>query len=147
VVSSPFSIALAAFKANEGYWQSAATNLTATAEWQEFETAVSVPAQGSPEWKPFMSAIWPRFDANGEEGQLAIDDLQITQAEALDEWQSWQQDGWDRHSIVADPLFLDAAKDDFRLNPESPAIQKLGFQPLPIAEMGLVEDEWRQLSR
>ena len=50
---------------------------------------------------------------------------------------------WDKNSIVADPLFVDASKDDFRLKPESPAITKLGFKPLPIDEMGLVKDEWR----
>ena len=49
----------------------------------------------------------------------------------------------DRHSIIADPLFVDPEHDDYRLKPESPAITKLGFKPLPIDQMGLVKDEWR----
>ena len=35
-----------------------------------------------------------------------------------------------------DPLFADAAKDDYRLKPQSPAF-KTGFKPLPIEQMGL----------
>ena len=62
----------------------------------------------------------------------------------MDEFSAWQEAGWDKHSIVADPMFVDAEHDDFHLKPESPAIQKLGFKPLPIDEMGLLIDEWRK---
>jgi hypothetical protein len=41
-----------------------------------------------------------------------------------------------------DPLFVDAAHQDFRLQENSPAL-KLGFQPLPLAKMGLYRDEFR----
>ena len=41
-----------------------------------------------------------------------------------------------------DPLFVDAAKGDFRLKPESPAF-KLGFKPLPIEKMGLYKSAER----
>ncbi len=44
--------------------------------------------------------------------------------------------GCDAHSIVADPLFRDAAKDDYRLRPESPAY-KLGFKDIPYGKIGL----------
>jgi hypothetical protein len=94
-----------------------------------------------------MTSFWLRIDCNGPEGQIGIDDVSITEAEVLDEWKSWQREGWDQHSIVADPLFENAAKDDFRLKSESPAIKQLGFKPLPIDEMGLVEDAWRHLPR
>jgi len=44
---------------------------------------------------------------------------------------AWQNHGMDRHSLIADPLFLDPDHDDFRLQPGSPAFQ-LGFEPIPI---------------
>jgi hypothetical protein len=47
----------------------------------------------------------------------------------------WQLAGFDRHSIFADPLFVDPAKNDFRLRPNSPAFQ-LGFKPIPIERIG-----------
>ncbi|MBM3890139.1 MAG: right-handed parallel beta-helix repeat-containing protein, partial [Verrucomicrobia bacterium] len=49
----------------------------------------------------------------------------------------WQAKGVDRHSIVADPLFVNAAACDFRLKPNSPAIMKLGFQPIDVSQCGL----------
>jgi parallel beta-helix repeat protein len=59
-----------------------------------------------------------------------------------DAWGSWQATGRDVHSLVADPLFVDPAHDDYRLRPGSPAL-KLGFKPLPIGEMGLVQSPER----
>ncbi len=51
----------------------------------------------------------------------------------LDQWQ--QKRGQDQHSIIADPGFVDAKKDDFRLKPDSPAL-KLGFQPFDASKAG-----------
>ena len=51
----------------------------------------------------------------------------------LDEWQKL---GFDTHSLIADPLFVDAEHDDYQLKPESPAF-KLGFQPIDLTRIGL----------
>jgi len=47
----------------------------------------------------------------------------------------WKKKGLDTHSLVTDPLFVDPAKDDFTLKPESPAL-KLGFKPIDLSRMG-----------
>ncbi len=48
----------------------------------------------------------------------------------------WQESGFDTHSVVADPLFVDAANNDYSLKPDSPAL-KLGFKPIDISKVGL----------
>ena len=60
-----------------------------------------------------------------------LDDIALREAELADEWQSWQAQGRDQHSIVADPLFVDPAHDNYQLQPQSPALQ-LGFEPIPF---------------
>lgn len=130
------SLALAAFKNGEGYWQGASTSVTATSEWQEFEATGRMPLAGEASFKPWMKAFWLRVDCHEPQGQIFIDDVRITAAEPLNEWTSWQQEGWDEHSIVGDPLFIDWQHDDFRLKPESPAF-RLGFKAIPMEKIGV----------
>ncbi len=49
-------------------------------------------------------------------------------------------DNWDNEG---DPGFVNAAKGDYRLRPDAPAIKKIGFVPLPVEKMGLVNDGTR----
>lgn len=51
-------------------------------------------------------------------------------------WAKWVAAGFDAHSVVADPQFVDAAGDDYRLKPTSPAL-RLGFQPIPVERIGV----------
>jgi parallel beta-helix repeat protein len=46
-------------------------------------------------------------------------------------WQQWQRRGRDTNSVVADPLFVDPERGDFRLQPNSPAL-KMGFKPIEL---------------
>ncbi len=51
-----------------------------------------------------------------------------------------QKDGWDKHSVAADPLFVDIPNLDFTLKPESPAL-KLGFKPIEgLDTIGLLKE-------
>ncbi len=51
----------------------------------------------------------------------------------------WQALGLDRHSRIADPLFVNTARHDFRLKRGSPALE-LGFLPFDISKAGLYGD-------
>jgi len=49
-------------------------------------------------------------------------------------------------SIIADPLFIDPAKRDYRLRPNSPAPQ-IGFVPFDYSKAGVYgTDAWKKLA-
>ncbi|MCL5099414.1 MAG: right-handed parallel beta-helix repeat-containing protein, partial [Candidatus Omnitrophica bacterium] len=50
--------------------------------------------------------------------------------------EQWHQHGHDLHSVIANPLFVDPARFDFRLQPDSPAL-KLGFKPIDVSQVGV----------
>jgi parallel beta-helix repeat protein len=50
-------------------------------------------------------------------------------------FEGWQRMGYDQHSQQADPGFLDAGKDDYRLREDSPAL-RLGIVSIDIAKIG-----------
>ena len=64
------------------------------------------------------------FDARGQEVRLGSKSLA-----------EWQAAGYDRRSVVVDPLFVDPLRYDFRLRPESPAL-KLGFHEIDMRDVG-----------
>ncbi len=54
----------------------------------------------------------------------------------LDEWRNL---GFDKHSIVADPLFRDPEKGNFKLDPNSPSFD-VGFREFPLDQFGLTQE-------
>jgi len=62
-------------------------------------------------------------------------------------FEDWQALGRDENSVVADPLFMDAAAFDFRLKPDSPAL-KIGFKPFDVRDVGLCGvADWTRLPK
>lgn len=53
--------------------------------------------------------------------------------------EQWRAMGFDNNSIIADPLFVDPEKRDFRLKKNSPAYT-LGFVDIPVEKIGLCGD-------
>ena len=62
-------------------------------------------------------------------------------------FKEWQEKGNDQHSIVADPMFVDAKNYNFRLKPNSPALE-IGFKSIDMSKVGLYgESEWVNLPK
>ncbi|WP_050029372.1 right-handed parallel beta-helix repeat-containing protein [Verrucomicrobium sp. BvORR034] len=133
------SAAFMMFVGGKGYWEGPRKEIHLTPEWQEVEVTGSMPRETDAKWKDWMRQFCVRFDFPVDQAVLELKDLSIREAGPMDEWSAWQSEGWDKHSVVADPLFEDASKDDYRLKPKSPAF-KLGFKALPIEKIGVVAE-------
>lgn len=61
-------------------------------------------------------------------------------------WEAWRAAGHDTHSQIADPLFRDPAKGDFRFRRGSPAVEA-GFKPFDYTKAGVYGSRaWRKLA-
>lgn len=136
-----FGIMPQAYVANLFFW-SKGLNAAADPEWREYEVVFRFPGPGDADYRPEMTALRIRVDVRQEAGTLWLDEVSLHEAVVLDEWESWRALGPDAHSIVADPGFANPDADDYRLQPDSPAVQ-LGFQPIPVDKIGPYEDELR----
>ena len=83
-----------------------------------------------------------RFDSNliWHAGQTLT--LSLKKTPVTNQWAAWQEAGEDVHSVLADPLFNNVGRDDYRLKSDSPAF-KLGFQALPLKNIGPYESKLR----
>lgn len=136
------NLMLQSYVAGAYFWASSPNEVKVGTQWQDCEFTFRIPAPGDKGHHEQMKTFRLRVDFRDESGSLLVDDVSLKEIEMLDEWASWQALGMDRHSLVADPLFVDPARDDYRLHAESPAL-KLGFQPIPIEKIGPYQDELR----
>jgi len=118
------------------------TTAGVTGEWRQYEFLFRLPKPGEAAYKPTMDKLCVRFTFVTGAAKFWVDDVSLREAEVTDEWEAWQARGMDKHSLIADPMFVDPEKDDYRLKAESPAL-KLGFQPIPVEKIGPYKDELR----
>lgn len=139
--NTSFSLMMQSYIPNVSWWGKGITDKAGT-EWKEYEAIFKFPAPGDNGYRPEMKTFRIRIDVAQDKGILWVDDVQLHKALVLDEWKSWQSLGMDRHSVIADPMFVNPAKDDYRLKSDSPAFA-LGFKPIPIDKIGPYKDELR----
>jgi hypothetical protein len=90
----------------------------------------------------FVARVETRGDGSYDEGWKDINDRRKKFKYSLEQWQSL---GYDRHSVFAEPLFVDPENGDYRVRPESPAL-KLGFENFDMDRFGLTPDfpeQWK----
>lgn len=127
-----------------GYWKGFGAKAFQSKDdgFIECETVFKFPASDEADFIEGQSRVTLQFQFDSKTGTAEISDLTLTQVEMASEWESWQQLGADVHSIIADPLFVDADNGDFNLKPDSPALRQ-GFKPLPLNKIGLYESDAR----
>ncbi|NLZ03711.1 MAG: PDZ domain-containing protein [Phycisphaerae bacterium] len=76
------------------------------------------------------------YSRNGQIRITGIEDGPLTLPQ-------WQAKGFDSHSIVADPLFIDPDSGDYRVREDSPAL-KLGFRNFPMDRFGVLKPAFRE---
>ena len=69
-------------------------------------------------------------------GPVRLEDRRgVPASEKIPTLADWKALGYETHSVLADPQFVDAEHDNFRLKPASPAF-KLGFCAIDMDSMG-----------
>lgn len=134
-------IALQSYVSKVYFWYKE-KSVAAAPQWQEVELVCALPGPGEKGYHEAMKVMQFRIDVRGEAGDAWVDSLTLHEAQGLDEWESWKTKGADKNSIVADPQFVDPARDDYRLRETSPA-WALGFKPIPVEKIGPYRDELR----
>ncbi len=124
------------------YFWAKESSVTLGTQWQPVELVVKLPARGESGHHEKMDRLQVRIDFREPSGALWVDDASIKECETLDEWESWKALGFDRNSMVADPMFAAPEKDDYRLKPQSPAY-RLGFKQIPFDKIGPYRDPLR----
>jgi hypothetical protein len=82
----------------------------------------------------------------GDSGQFFASYSRGEESKSRYSLEEWRALGYDRHSIYADPLFVDPKARDYALKPDSPAL-KLGFKSFELGGVGLLSDfpnRWRE---
>lgn len=137
---TPVEIGVQSYRAAVYHWQQV-QSLSVGTEWTRCELVFRFPEPGKGGHAE-MSCTYARLRLPGGEGLVWADDVELREVSLLDEWDAWRAHGMDLHSRIADPRFVDAAKDDYRLRWRSPA-RALGFKAIPVDKIGCYRDALR----
>ncbi len=146
-VDSPITFLVHYWAPNKPYWGSGLSDVKIGTDWTPLDHTLTIPKPGDSNWHDDMKSFRITIGFKGETGSVFADDIKLEEVETLDDWASWQANGMDVHSVVADPLFVGGKEKfekpaDFRLQPDSPAL-KLGFKQIPVEKIGPYENELR----
>jgi len=85
----------------------------------------------------------------GKEPTIVVDKQAVDTAPDVSDqifyFRAYQKAGFEPHSIVADPLFMNPEQGDYRVKPDSPAI-KLGFENFPMNQFGVIKPELQEIA-
>lgn len=128
----------------KGYWKNyGAENFSNnSSEFRSCESIFRIPRKGDADYDDRMTDCCFHLTFLSKTGWTEVKNIALEKVDIADSWRSWQLEGQDRHSVIADPMFVDLKKGDFRLKPESPAL-KLGFKQIPVEKIGVYEDPVR----
>lgn len=82
-----------------------------------------------------LNLFWDISGAEPVCADVTTDERAIQHNHTVYSMAEWQALGFDRHSVVADPWFKDAANGDFTLAKDSPALA-VGFVPFDLSDVG-----------
>ena len=133
---------LQGYEANVFFWANWPSEIKVGTDWKDHEFVFRIPGPGEHGYHQHMKSFRARVDFPSPSGALLVGGVSVREIAMLDEWASWQALGMDRHSMVADPGFVDPDHADYRLKPDSPAFA-LGFKPIPVEKIGPYKHELR----
>ncbi|MDO5567243.1 MAG: hypothetical protein Q4G59_11350, partial [Planctomycetia bacterium] len=100
------------------------------------------PAEGEPEYDKRIGDVSIHFQFLAKTGTVELGNLRLEETVPMTQWEAWQASGADKHSVVADPMFVNPAGGNWQLKSNSPAL-KLGFKQIPFDKIGPYADRAR----
>ena len=89
-----------------------------------------------PSFTSDRNLVWDTSKNGGEPSAAAVNLRGENGAAEKMTWNEWRARGNDAHSLIADPRFVNAAKNDYRIKPDSPAL-RIGFRGAGLSQAGV----------
>ena len=133
-----------AYKKDSYYWRFPYKKTAISQQWSEYACTFKIPEKGDDNYSKEMTRFQARIRFEKANGWIMVDDLTLIECVEPDTWRSWQIQGADQNSIIADPLFVDTKAGNYKLKPESPALKR-NFKQIPLKKIGQYEHSMRAI--